>query len=138
MLVLWWRSYHFYDAFRYNFSEMAPQTCWCNGLLDVGWMREIVEDEPGPLTIKTYPIAKMEQWEKDIHQKHTNVLGFGSINNTVEYVIITPFWFPWIASGVCSAILWPAKTWRYELRTLFVAITVVAVVLGLAAYAANP
>ena len=116
---------------------MAPQASWCRGLLDVGWMKETVEDEPGPLTIKTYPIAKMEQWEKDIHQKHTNALGFGSINNTAEYVIITPFWFPWIVSGLCSALFWPSKTWRYELRTLFIAITIVAVVLGLAAYAAR-
>jgi hypothetical protein len=103
----------------------------------MGWMKEVVEGEPGPLTVKTYPIAKMEQWQKDIQQKHTNPLGFGSINNTAEYVTITPFWFPWIVSGVGSVLLWPSKSWRFELRTLFVAVTIMAVVLGLAAYVAR-
>ena len=116
---------------------MAPETCWCDGLLYVGLMKEIVDAEEGPLKVHTHPISRMERWQKEIQQKHTNVLGFGSINNSIEYVIITPFWFSWIVSGVCSALLWPSKTWRYELRTLFVAITVVAIVLGVAAYAAR-
>jgi hypothetical protein len=100
-------------------------------------IKVILDAEEGPLKVRTHPISRMGRWQEEIQKKHTNVLGFGSINDSIEYVIITPFWFPLIVCGVCSAILWPSKTRRYELSTLFAAITIVAIVLGLAAYAAK-
>src|SRR3954470_12020826 len=117
LTVLWARSCRYYDSLSYNFSTKAPETCWCDGLLYIGFMKELPVDEVGPLRICTHRIARMEHWQKEIQYKHTNALGFGIINVSLEFVLITPFWCPWFVSGVCSALLWPSKTRSFSLRT---------------------
>jgi hypothetical protein len=43
--------------------------------------------------------------------------------------VLVPHWFPLIVSGLLSAAPW--LSWRYSLRTLLIATTLVAVLLGL-------
>ena len=48
-----------------------------------------------------------------------------------------PFWFPVLGAAVCSLLPWVGRARRFSLRTLLVATTLVAVVLGAIAYAAR-
>jgi|SRR3954447_17063187 hypothetical protein len=137
LTILWMRSYHYYDGISYNLPTIAPEACWCDGLLHMGFMKVLPATDGGPLRPFTYPISRMERWQKEIQYKHTNVLGFGAMNGSIEFVLITPFWCPWIVTGICSALLWPSKKWSFSVRALLIAATLVALVLGLAVYAAS-
>ena len=137
LTVLWVRSYRYYDSLSYSFSAKAPEICWCEGLLHVGLMKELPTSEVGPLRVQTHRISRMERWQREIQYKHTNALGFGGINDSHEFVLISPFWCPWIVSGVCAALLWPSKTRSFTLRTLLIVTALLAAVLSLAVCAAR-
>ncbi len=136
LIVGWGRSRGWYDSFVYQFGTKAFEECSCDGQLHVGVIKTAAFAD-GPLVTRHHPIKDMTRWLEEIPQKQTNVLGFGSINDAFEWVAIIPFWFLCIASGCCSAALWPIKPWRFRVRTLLVATTLIAVVLGLAVYAAG-
>ena len=47
--------------------------------------------------------------------------------------IIVPYWFLVLFAGLLGVVLRLERPWRYRTRSLFIAITLVAIVLGLAA-----
>jgi hypothetical protein len=59
-------------------------------------------------------------------------LGFGLCRAEGElYGIILPYWFLVVATGApATVLLVKASSWRFSLRTLLIAMTLVAVVLG--------
>jgi hypothetical protein len=52
--------------------------------------------------------------------------------------VIVPFWFPMLVTAALGAVLWREKPWRFSTRGLFIAVTVICVVLGLAAALDTP
>lgn len=70
----------------------------------------------------------------DFFEAKQNLWGFGS--HSVEgksYAIMMPHWFAVLAAATLAALPWlPFK--RFSLRTLLIAITAVALVLGLAVW----
>jgi hypothetical protein len=58
------------------------------------------------------------------------MLGFGRIHGLrLPPLLFAPYWFPVLISGVLAAVPW--IRWRFSLRTLLIATTIIAVVLGL-------
>ena len=50
-------------------------------------------------------------------------------------LLVIPYWFPALVCGIVAALPWWCRlTWRFSIRTLLVATTLVAVVLGLIVY----
>jgi hypothetical protein len=47
------------------------------------------------------------------------------------FVVRFPYWFLIVVAATCAAASWFNRLWRFSLRTLLIAATVVAVVLGL-------
>ena len=66
-------------------------------------------------------------------------LGFGRANPKAgASITIVPFWFPmflFATGGVAAAAPW--IKWRFSVRTLIIATTLVAVVLGIVVYVAR-
>ena len=59
-------------------------------------------------------------------------LGFGSVSNGLTYSLQLPHYFPVVLFGIIAASPWlPLIRWRFSLRTLLIATTIIAVVLGL-------
>lgn len=44
--------------------------------------------------------------------------------------LVIPYWFPTFLCGIAVAAPWIAERWRFRLRSLLIATTLVAVVLG--------
>jgi hypothetical protein len=68
---------------------------------------------------------------------HGSILGFQwrfLPNGSTAYV---PYWFPIMLFATCAATPWMRWSKRFSLRTLLIATTLVAVVLGLAVYASR-
>jgi len=60
------------------------------------------------------------------------ILGFGRVRGLrIPPLLFAPYWFPVLISGVLAAIPWLPWSTRFSLRTLLIATTLVAVVLGL-------
>jgi hypothetical protein len=140
LIVIWWRSYFFYDNFVFRCEVKGLAATSYDGSLCVGtaanW-RSLPFDGDGWLRIRHYSIGKQTDWMGAIRKKHTIVLGFGVIDDSNESTIFIPYWFLCGASGICATILWPMKSRQFRLQTLLITTTLVAVVLGLAVYAAS-
>jgi hypothetical protein len=62
-------------------------------------------------------------------------LGFGVANTPARVALRSPYWFYMIVPGAIAAMLVNQTRWRFSLQTMFLAMTVVAVVLGVIAAA---
>jgi hypothetical protein len=59
------------------------------------------------------------------------VLGFRYYDDGLVRALIAPHWLPALLSATLAVIPWISRSWRFSLRTLLIATTLVAVVLGL-------
>ena len=58
-------------------------------------------------------------------------LGFGISMNVNQLIVAMPHWFPFLVSTMLTALPWIAHPrWRFSLRTMLIATTLVALVLG--------
>jgi hypothetical protein len=60
------------------------------------------------------------------------LLGFGIIESSNSRSVIMPYWFLVVSAVALSASPW-FWSWRFSLRTLLIAMTLIAVFLGLVA-----
>ncbi len=133
LCVLWVRSFNWFDdlAFLFNNSQsmMALQT------------------EPGSL-VWTKQEAGGDTFSKEYYSRFFNTnrrqdppdLTLASIAGkflVLSFAVSVPFWFLVIVSATLAAIPWFRWSKRFSLRTLLIATTLVAVVLGLVIYAAR-
>jgi hypothetical protein len=62
-------------------------------------------------------------------------LDFHYLTHSQYFILAAPHWFLVLLAVMMSAAPWMRWKWRFTLRTLLIAITLVAVVLGLIVYA---
>jgi hypothetical protein len=62
-------------------------------------------------------------------------LGFGVANTPARVAFRSPYWFYMIVPGTIAALLVNQTRWRFSLQTMFVGMTIVAVLLGVVAAA---
>jgi hypothetical protein len=125
LIVLWVRGYWITDCLR----RSTPSTRYTS-----------VSSEAGSIQVASLPHTPVVMgW--DYHRRASLkaplwrcVLGeFDYISYESSWVVTIPFWLP--AIGVLAAGVSPAIPWRFSLRTLLIATTLVAVVLGLVMWA---
>jgi hypothetical protein len=63
--------------------------------------------------------------------------GFGILVMPNQVGVFVPYWFLFIICVTLAIVSWPEWTKEFSLRTLLIAVTLVAVVLGLAAWAGS-
>ena len=97
------------------------------------------------VTFYNWPIKGTNQVEYNDGTGHPlpSFLGFESswISDAIRsrYSLwVIPYWFPAFVCGIAAVLPWWRRTtWSFSLRTLLIATTLVAVVLGLAVWAAH-
>jgi hypothetical protein len=133
LMALWVRSYSMFDSLVFKLGPKEFEGASGDGKLHVGIIKGSPLIRPQWMS-QHHPMKEMKKWKETKSQNHTNVVGFGGYDDPFESLLIVPFWFLCIASACCSAILWPIRPWRFSVRMLLIAITLVAVVLGLIAW----
>jgi hypothetical protein len=75
----------------------------------------------------------------DVKFPESSFLGFHfAVENASRWIALVPHWFVILLAVTFAAVPWVHKIrWRFSLRTLLIATTLVAVVLGLVVYAAS-
>jgi hypothetical protein len=135
LIVLWVRSYWLSDSLMCNFlGTNGIGTASYRGCLDVG-----VFDLETPVEVQNY--FGSSRWLY-VSQKASSVptrssdwaIGVETSPHGTWYVH-APFWFYDLL--LCGFAIVPWLHWRFRLRTLLIATTLVAVVLGLAVWASQ-
>jgi hypothetical protein len=129
LIVLWLRSYHYFDKLEGPIgSQRAFDIVSFPGQLDLDIWRFI--DQPHPWSRRTYPLSELPAQGIVLP---AICLGFYSWDHQEYFGIRLPYWFLSTATAILVPAPWLKR--RFSLRTLLIATTLVAVVLGLVCYA---
>jgi hypothetical protein len=126
LIALWVRSFCQHDVV----SGPALPTLKCGamslvGRLIIGWSRR--PPFPSEWELRNHAARR----EKPFFRQPKIVFGFGAINTPIEQAIILPHWFLIAITATFAVAPWRKLSWRFSLRTLLIATTLVAAVLGL-------
>jgi hypothetical protein len=134
LLVLWVRSYWRIDAATSVNGSDYIHFELLNGEFHLA--RLVTVGNPTPWRSLNRPISNTDV--KLSHKFHIGIhhaMGIGWELFGNGWKMSVPLVLPAIASGALLVILWVPWKWRFSLRTLLVATTLVAVVLGAIVYA---
>jgi hypothetical protein len=132
LIALWVRSYWWFDLLMRHITTTCGVTVisarariW----FSAGGMREETQSE-------------LSSWPHDrLHDIESFAAGWGfgaymhGPPNPVQIAVKAPHWFAILALAAVAATPW--LRWRFSLRTLLIATTLIAVVLGLIVWAAR-
>jgi hypothetical protein len=71
-----------------------------------------------------------ESLAKSPMPRRVSALGFELVNYPNPFAVAIPFWFLVPLTGMLAAVPWVRIPWRFSLRTLLIAITLIAFALG--------
>jgi hypothetical protein len=128
-IALWVRSYTKNDRITLGFVP-GPGYIFdsINGELSVARSKTIAGGMSQGWSAWTYPSDPSEYPRAWHPYPSTEILGF----RFGKFFVAMPHWFPAAAAVTVAAVPW--LRWRFSLRTLLIATTLVAVVLGLAVW----
>jgi hypothetical protein len=94
-------------------------------------------DDPWPVPlVSNHKSFGPDQRESDILYEHVQLYANGRGFRWDKHVrVLLPYWFPVVLLAICAGLPWLPS--RFSLRTVLIATTLVAVVMGLVAYAAR-
>jgi hypothetical protein len=131
LVALWVRSYWRIDMATYIHSiKMVFHPSSLRGRIMLMVTPMTIIDGAG---IQTYSITQAT----GIDQLPDAFLGFYFCHRPNSTIAILPYWFVVLCTGILTAVPWIRWSNRFSLRTLLIAMTLVAVLLGLAVYAAS-
>ena len=124
LIALWVRSYWRLDILEKRTRFEAVQVSSVKGRIATARL------DPRTYVIgRTYlnvEAGDAADWRK------AGVLGFAYYEDGSVTALIAPHWLPALLSAALAVIPWISRSWRFSLRTLLIATTLVAVVLGIA------
>jgi len=131
LIVLWVRSYWWADFLFYRATgSHGVASASSRGKVNFGIVEFADSDEAGEwigssrlyiYSVSTPPQLSKSSW------------GIGTDNGPPrEWALLMPHWFPVLILGIVATAPWVRQLrWQFSLRTLLIATTLVAVVLGL-------
>jgi hypothetical protein len=119
LIVLWVRSYWWEDAFYGNAGTLEVRSAAGHIMFH---QRPLPQRSPG-WTHESGLITG----RRGFGMCH---LGFWYLNNSEFTTAITSYWFPVLLSAITATLSWIRWSRRFGLRTLLIATTLVALVLG--------
>ena len=128
LIALWVRSYWTWDRCYWPGKRLGVQI---NS--DAGHVVLIVATQAPTSTGNSFMIAQLPSPGPTDAFYDDNILGFYFERSPSRLRLDIPFWFNVLASAALAAAPWLRERWRFSLRTLLIATTVVAVVLGIIA-----
>jgi hypothetical protein len=150
LMGMWVRSYHVWSELtRRYLSARAYQIATQEGRLFLFEFPLNDQDDPLLLLIRaslvwpngSQPIPLQSEFGAPIGfspppwtQGRLTPLGFVTYFRRTGSILMLPYWFLVLTSGSLAMLLRLRRPWRFTLRTLFIATTFLAVVLGMIAW----
>jgi hypothetical protein len=136
LIALWVRSYWWIDSAQISITKSQLLIVnFMHGGIGIGDQYNRADPEVSGWTsfeierMKAMAFMPREVWDgRRINWGHAPRMGFAEIYITIPYWLLIPF-------AIALATTWIRQLrWRFSLRTLLIATTLVAAVLGVAAY----
>jgi hypothetical protein len=133
LIVLWVRSYWWTDAI--FLEEQVPGQFWI--VRYSTFKRTSLASEGGQITFIWAGLTSNMHWgsyhSEDIDPvKMPGKFGFGHYSAWLGRIITVPYWSVVLPAAAIGSVSW--LSWRFSLRTLLIAMTLIAVGLGWAVY----
>jgi len=129
LIVLWVRSYQWEE------SASGPLPGASGFILDSIPSRLEIQLWDGHLSWEVIRYSQESLKARHIERSPFRGTGFGFYSRPHYCIIHIPYWFLSISTAILTAVPWLRYSKRFRLRTLLIATTLVAVVLGLAVWA---
>ena len=134
--VLWARSYEWEDTFLFQPVGIIRVA----GTSDSGRVAFGVvstkEAGPSPSLFQSFH-SHVDDWLQDrarIDRRFSCIAGFGGVRDADVSMLMTPSWFVVLLTGLLSFFSWPQRPFRFSLRAMLIAMTFLAIVLGMIAW----
>ena len=144
LVVLWVRSYWIVDVLEKRTASQRVQVESRTGRLTF-WQFNPVTLKMSPKDTKNlldsmaigqfYGCCPVDNGPRRPYWHQASILSFGRFGGGLDRVTFVPYWFPVLISAACTALPWIRWSRRFSLRTLLIATTLIAVVLGAVVYA---
>lgn len=133
LIVLWIRSYYWRDEVRWNCVPSRSIVVAFDSLHGKIGFRVYSWPYAGPRWEVHSSWFYRVKGETFFTQRVPSILGFGFRATSKDIAVVVPYWFLVFLSAALAFALWHKykKKWQFSLRELLIAMTVVAVVLGL-------
>jgi hypothetical protein len=125
LIVLWVRSYWWVDSIETRKSPSIWVVASGRGVLGVGY-----DPLVSPVAVRDWRFES-DPPDYEAQSPQHSILGFYIHHSQGEFAILLPYWFLVLFAMVLVAVPWIRWSKRFSLRTLLIATTLVAVVLGL-------
>jgi hypothetical protein len=141
--VLWARSYFYSYVFEKKTSSRVLQLHSRKGSL-VFWQQNLGRNPRIPASVQADLLAELSNnrtfvsnpiSELDRFPEANGVSGFGHYERGGTTIVFAPYWFPVLLTATCAAVPWIPWSRSFSLRSLLVAMTLVALLLGAVTYA---
>jgi hypothetical protein len=140
LIVLWVHSYWYQDYIRGNLSR-SWSACWLSFRgwveLDLIW-EDMTGSDPSRVVRSEVNFCRVEEATPATSpERHWRWASNTRNPWMTNRQLIMPIWCPLLASAAAAMLPWVRWSKRFTLRTLLIATTLVAVILGLVVYAAS-
>jgi hypothetical protein len=138
LMAIWVRSYHCIDQLQGKITGQQMIS------VDAFYGRLLLKESPVPYrdfpwTMNSTPIKSnmpfatqtAEVWDRRMGQGSSSPLGFAVYLSWPDAALMLPLWFLVLATGTLAMAFQRRWPWRFTLRSLFIATTFLAVVLGM-------
>jgi hypothetical protein len=115
------RSYWRLDILEKRTGSVAIQISSGKGRIAIGQLDPRTTIGKSYLSVASGDAA---DWRKG------GALGFAFYDDSFVSAFVVPHWLPALLSAALAVIPWFSRSWRFSLRTLLIATTLVAVLLG--------
>jgi hypothetical protein len=132
---LWVRSYLWMDDLTFKpLGASSVGVGSSSGRIAIGTMSAEINPNEGLFNFTHNPVGNWRSDLASIDKRFSSVAGFGLRCNSGVCVFVVPYWFAVLIAGAFSFALWSRVKYRFSLRSLFIAMTFLAVVLGMTAW----
>jgi hypothetical protein len=130
LMGMWVRSYSWLDDI-----TLIPLGAYSVGVGSaMGRIAIGAEPKANFFQFRHTPVADFGNLLAIIDQRFSNIAGFGIANDVSKFSIMVPYWFAILVVGILGYLPRSRVKYRFGLRTLFIATTFLAIVLGMIAW----
>lgn len=149
VIGLWVRSYWWRNYIYFHVPGNAQQSTYYDASSFLGQVTILAKDyNQASERVSGFGSVAATQYTKDgwpdqstYAKAKFSAFGFMALNGELLRYVTIPHWFLVLLFTTTASIPWipwlPWLRWRFSLRTLLIAITVVAMILGLIAYSSS-
>jgi hypothetical protein len=134
LMGMWVRSYYWLDDFNFTPRGCTIGVGSASGRIAIGAMPAKINPEKKLVEFTHSPFADWRSDMNRIDRQFSIIAQNGFVRDSNVFAFVIPYWFAVLIAGALSFAPWPRVTYRFTLRTLFIAMTLLAVVLGMIAW----